>query len=140
MTYDECFSPMVQAYTWKPNTKGYLYTRIKKKWWSLHRYVWFLRFGSVPRELDHVNKDKTDCRIENLRPATRKMNVSGTGRTSSRKRPELPRGVSKHTKADKYIARLGSKYLGLFRSPEEASEAYEAALQLLVQKELSHAC
>jgi hypothetical protein len=136
---DECFIPSVQAYTWKPNTKGYLYTRIKKKWWSLHRYVWFLRFGAVPKELDHVNKNKHDCRIENLRPATRKMNVSGTGRCATRKRPDLPRGVSRHPKVDRYMARLGSKYLGIYRSPEEASLVYEAALESLVLEELTRA-
>ena len=139
MIYDECFSPEVEAYTWRPNTNGYLYTRIKKKWWSLHRYVWSLKFGSVPKELDHINKNRVDCRIENLRPATRKMNVSGTGRHSSRKRPELPRGVSKHTTVDKYTARLGCKYLGLFRTPEEASKAYESALALLTTEEASSA-
>lgn len=140
MIIDDCFSEAVGALKWRLNTKGYLYTRIKRKWWSLHRYVWMLKHGTVPRELDHINKVRTDCRIANLRPATRKMNVSGTGRRASRKRPDLPRGVSKHTKADRYMARLGSKYLGIFHTPEEASAAYEAALATLVNEESALAC
>jgi hypothetical protein len=136
---DPEFLPQVVRFTWHKNSKGYYYTRIARKNTSLHRFVWSLKFGGLPKELDHINKNRADCRIQNLRPATRKMNTSGTGRHSSRKRPDLPRGVSKHFTAERYQARLGSKYLGLFRTPEEASAAYESALESLIAGESANA-
>lgn len=35
-----------------------------------HRVVWELAHGIVPKELDHKNRNKTDNRLGNLRPAT----------------------------------------------------------------------
>jgi hypothetical protein len=41
-----------------------------------HRYIWEIHNGPIPKgmEIDHINRDKEDNRIENLRCVTRKEN------------------------------------------------------------------
>lgn len=54
------------------NRDGYLMLKIKGKKYLAHRLAWFLCYGYFPKsELDHINRIRTDNRIENLREATR---------------------------------------------------------------------
>jgi len=50
-----------------------------------HRLAWALFFGDIPNEIDHVNGDRNDNRLCNLRAATRSQNMHNvkTKRTSS---------------------------------------------------------
>ena len=53
---------------------GYLIVKVKGKQFKAHRIVWLLNYGELPNgEIDHINRNKTDNRIENLRIATRKI-------------------------------------------------------------------
>lgn len=96
-----------------------------------HRIIWEMHNGPIPEGMvmDHINRVKTDNRIENLRMCTESEN----------NRNKAPRpntvsgypGVSKRTDArrthKKWRARIvvGGKELtvGTFRTPEEAWEA-----------------
>jgi hypothetical protein len=132
---DAEFLPALVRYTWRKNTNGYYYTRVAKKAISLHRFVWRLQFGSLPPELDHINRNRVDCRIENLRPATRSMNTSGVVRPGR----ALPRGVSFRKDANLYEARFRNVRLGYFRDAQAASVVYERALESHIQSEASRA-
>lgn len=56
------------------NEDGYLVLKVKGKKILSHRIVWLLNYGSFPEsELDHINRCKTDNRIENLRLSNRKQ-------------------------------------------------------------------
>lgn len=72
---------------WRVNFKG--------KQLSVHRLVWELLNGPVPEgaEVDHINHDPSDNRIENLRLANRSENTVNK-RTYVR---DLPRGVYVHS-------------------------------------------
>lgn len=51
---------------------GYLIIKVKGKQFKAHRIVWLLNNGCFPKtELDHINRDKLDNRIENLRESNR---------------------------------------------------------------------
>ena len=51
---------------------GYLIIKVKGKQFKAHRIAWFLYYGYFPKsELDHINRNKLDNRIENLRESNR---------------------------------------------------------------------
>lgn len=53
---------------------GYLALRFKGKLYLNHRVIWFLLKGVVPEVIDHIDGDKTNNRIENLRNVTQSQN------------------------------------------------------------------
>lgn len=63
-------------------TKGYLQVALckdgKVKRLYVHRLVWIAFNGPIPEGYDcnHINEDKTDCRLANLNLMTRKENIN----------------------------------------------------------------
>lgn len=109
---------------------GYRRIGINKKQYPAHRIVWLHAYGELPDcDIDHINHDRSDNRIENLRLATRSENVHA--------QRILPRNTSGYrgvhwSKEDKrWIAqiKIGGKgyHIGSFQNPEDASAAYQAA-------------
>jgi len=89
--------------------------------------------GDRPREVDHINTNKTDDRWSNLRPATHSQN-GGNSLRHKRKKRNLPKGVHLHIgkkRSKPYVAFItvnGQRfYLGYFDTPEQAHAAYCAA-------------
>ena len=54
--------------------RGYVYVMIDAKQYYMHRVVYFLFNGYFPETIDHINRDKSDNRIENLRAASQNEN------------------------------------------------------------------
>ena len=105
-----------------PEGKGYIGIRYKKKLYKAHRVVWCLCKGEWPpadKEIDHINQNKTDNRIENLRVVCRKTNAQNQTHKGYRK-------VGK-----RYHARIKTDckeiHLGSFATAEEAANAYNEA-------------
>lgn len=97
-----------------------------------HRIIWSMLKGEIPQgmEIDHINGNTLDNRIDNLRIATRGQN--SRNRIGSSKL-EMPKGVSVNRK--RFIAKItynGTLYrLGSFKTLEEASNAYNEAAKRL---------
>jgi hypothetical protein len=129
---DDEFRAEVEKYKWY-QTLGYWHrNRLKTNVGParMHRFVWWLKHGDVPPILDHINGDRHDNRLANLRPATPRLN--------SLNRATLRNGVQ--PKARKYggfhwSAVLGKYNLGVFATKEAAEECYLSCRAKLMEYE-----
>lgn len=84
-------------------------------------------YGSVPTMLDHINGDRADNRIENLRPCTQQENNYNTPGWSKKK---TPKGVTWAAKDNRWQAQISingkNTYLGQFKTIEEAEAKVNA--------------
>lgn len=111
------------------NTDGYFYTTIKRRPFLIHRILWAFYYGEVPadRVIDHINGDRKDNRIENLRLVTVRENMHNT--KFHRNGGLIGTTYDKHVK--KWNAQITIKRenrnLGYFLTAEEAHAAYMKA-------------
>ncbi len=112
-------------------SQGYRRLVVESKQFLTHRVVWEMFNGSIPKgwQIDHINHNKTDNRIENLRLVTAKSNAMNQT-ISSRNRSGI-QGVSwdKYNKNWKVqiSVRGKSKFLGRFCDLELAGLVIEEA-------------
>ena len=63
---------------------GYVDIQINKKHYKAHRLAWLYIYGKWPKQfIDHINNNKSDNRLLNLREATSVQNKWNTPSTSS---------------------------------------------------------
>lgn len=111
-------------------TNGYWYISIDGVSHLTHRLAWFWHHGTWPElDLDHINRNKWDNRIENLREATASQNIANSRLSSSNSSGF--RGVSWNKRLERwhaYICVRGTrKHLGFFETAEDAAAAYAVA-------------
>lgn len=111
------------------NNYGYRRIGIHGLHFYAHRLAWFMHYEVWPDDiLDHINRDRDDNRIANLRPATRQTNMLNSGARAS---ASGFRGVYRPKHLEKWTARIKVKgkyfYLGSFDTPELAYAAYVEA-------------
>ena len=138
---DDRYRQDVLRYRWRPNGVGYACTRVNGHIVTLHRYVWGLAHDrDVPAMLDHINGDKLDCRIQNLRPATGSLNCRSRVRSNGGR---LPEGVQPKPGPLPYFAHIClwrcTLYLGSFADVWSASAAYEKARRIMLAIEAERA-
>lgn len=97
-----------------------------------HRLAWLFVHGEWPADqLDHINGDRADNRIVNLRPATNSLNMANRKLNANSK--SGVKGVCFHRGSQRWRARLqfdGKRiHLGDYLNKEAAEIAYAAAAQ-----------
>jgi len=109
------------------NSKGYKMFCINRKMYQEHRLIWAWHYDSVPDEIDHINGNFLDNRVENLRAATHRQNMYNRKAPSHNKTGV--KGVYKS--GGKYRAQITKDgniiYLGSFSDLDEAKVVVEAA-------------
>lgn len=93
--------------------------------------IWFLHHGMWPTwEVDHVNRDDTDDRIDNLRDASRRENAQNTSKPSLTGLKGVYNCGRKTKPWQAQIRIRGHKVnLGRFATQEEAYEAWKRAAE-----------
>ena len=106
---------------------GYVRIQINGRHYRAHRIAWLLTYGHWPNnQIDHIDGDRSNNRISNLREATNSQNSQN--RKLSIANTSGYKGVYWHAQTSKWQARImingRGKHLGLFDSAKEAHAAY----------------
>lgn len=107
-------------------TDGYVYIRLDKFLYAAHRLAWMMANGAMPdRNIDHINGNRSDNRISNLRLADFSENARNAKMPVHNKCGV--KGVCNHQKTGKWRAQITHQgrqyYFGLFDSIEAAAAA-----------------
>lgn len=105
------------------NKYGYSTITFKGVKFLSHRLVYLLYYGYIPELIDHINGDKLDNRILNLRVCNKQEN-SCNAKISSMNTSGI-KGVTWHKISNKWRVRLGQIHLGLFTSLCDAKAVAE---------------
>lgn len=114
---------------------GYIVVWYKGKVYRAHRLAWYFVYGEFPENfIDHINENKIDNRIVNLREATDAQNKTNISTPPATNKSGFL-GVSWCKCAKKWRAQLRVdgvyNYLGIFDDPVEAHETYLTAKRTL---------
>ena len=108
--------------------KGYILITIsnncKRYNIGAHQFIWYWVYGKVVEQMiDHINRDKSDNRICNLREVSNAQNQWN----------KKSKGCSYHKKSGKWQSQIGVDnkliYLGRYSTEKEAHQAYLEAKQ-----------
>lgn len=140
------YNPDTGIFTWKKskimstnavagyiNHQKYVVISISGKKHQAHRLAWLYVYGKFPNMfIDHINGDRADNRIDNLRDVSNRVN--GCNRKIHRE-GKLP-GCTFLKSSNKWQAQIKQnnvyKYLGCFDSQMEAHQVYMEERKALV--------
>lgn len=109
--------------TKRTTVSGYIHLSLyqnKKRYSFLgHQFAWYFMYKNLPKCIDHINQNKIDNSIINLRSVTTSQNAMNMKNV---------RGYTFCSRSKKYIAIIminyKKKHLGSFNTPEEAQKCY----------------
>jgi hypothetical protein len=113
--------------------KGYARVGIDRQRYLAHRVAWLYVHGTWPTKyLDHINGNKSDNRICNLREATAKLNNENKHKPNAQNRAGY---LGVHFHQGKWRAKIQTDGrvvdLGCYETPEKAHEIYLVAKRLV---------
>lgn len=108
---------------------GYRMVSYKNKKYLTHRVIWYLLKGKWPDgDIDHINGNRQDNRIENLRDVNNVVNLHNVSKPNIDNQTSGFRGVHRHSQNGNWISQITFKkrvyHIGVFDCPKKAHEAY----------------
>jgi len=105
--------------------RGYKYLNFYGKKYYVHRVIWLMHYGTLPKILDHIDGNPLNNRIENLRERTDSQNLCNSKIKSNN--TSGVKGVYWHKLKQKWTARIGFNkkeyHMGYFNEKEDAINA-----------------
>lgn len=110
------------------STDGYIVVGINRKRYQAHRVAWAIHHGDWPNsDIDHINGNRADNRIVNLRLCDDSQNQCNVSKKSGSFTSSY-KGVGFHKGSKKWRARIRMRNkrveLGYFDTQEQAYAAY----------------
>jgi len=110
----------------------YVFIYISNKNHYAHRLAWLYVHGNIPKNcIDHIDGIKYNNKISNLREATSAQNSQNIKKAHSSNKSTGLLGVHLRKDTGKFQVRIDinnkQKYIGNFKTKEEAHEAYVKA-------------
>ena len=110
----------------KPNKIGYTRMHVDGRLYYLHRLAWLYVYGVWPVEIDHIDGNKANNKLSNLRDVSHAQNMQNMSKKS--KAASGLKGAYFHPDCKMWQAKIRyqnkTKSLGYFKTPEEASAMY----------------
>ena len=111
------------------DNRGYYKVQFNKQPIGQHRIVWELHFGPIPegKVIDHIDRDKSNNRIENLRCTSQSSNMTNQSQRNS----SGYKGVYQNQSSGKYQVRSlkDHKYLKTVETITEQLQLQDKDLQ-----------
>lgn len=102
---------------------GYTHVSVDGALYYCHQLVWLMKKGRVAQMLDHIDNDKSNNLVENLRECTTQEN----NRNKTGREPHTGIHVVHNKYGDSYVASIGHRgasiHLGTFANIGEAVQA-----------------
>lgn len=148
LSYDPATGEFRWKKTWHNNKKagticfyGYVIIKLDDVKYRAHRLAWAMHYGEFPTQyVDHINGNRSDNRIENLRLVTFNQHSANKSIQSNNKLGV--KGVSYCPQRNKYCAYIKAngkqKNLGRYDTVEEAKAAYDTAALAFGEYRRSH--
>lgn len=115
---------------------GYHIIKLGRQQYRAHRLAWLIAHGEWPDgEIDHINGDRTDNRLANLRVVDRAANSQNRWTAHRDNLSCGLLGATWNRQHKRWQAKLQARkvrhHLGYFDTPQQAHEAYMAAKKRL---------
>jgi len=116
------------------SVRGYRRFKVGPDQQLAHRVAWKIVHGNEPPEVDHINGNRGDNRIANLRAATKEQNQRNAAKRKDNTSGVV--GVYWYPKYGKWLVKLGGKktsgsgHIGYFETKEQAIVARKQAEDL----------
>jgi hypothetical protein len=111
------------------NSNGYRLASIKGKYIQTHRAIFLMHYGYLPEYVDHIDGNKSNNKVENLRAVTKAQNAWNSKLPSTNK--SGIRGVSWNKQTNKWRVAINVNgraiHLGRFSDIKDAQKVIESA-------------
>ena len=141
---DDDVKEFLLQFNWHVGSAGYAVSLIPRKGLGkrsvlMHRLIYEHKYGIAPEFIDHINGNKLDNRMSNLRPCTKLLNALNRQDTIGFKRSPHSKQQTKYVIACSQLLFREKEKRKSYDTPEEAKKAYEELRVEAISREVRKA-